>query len=85
MRPTARIAVVVVSVSLCVAANTLIDYSDGHEVNGAKVPFTETQTRPDASVSERFTNVQFNVPVDEKVFANPATQPTASGGSGSTR
>jgi hypothetical protein len=37
-------------------------------------------------ITERFTNLQFNVPVDEKVFAKPASQATATGtGSGSTR
>jgi hypothetical protein len=66
--------------------NTQIDYSDWREVNGVKVPFTETQTRPNAIITERFTNLQFNVPVDEKVFAKPASQATATGtGSGSTR
>jgi len=52
--------------------NTQMDYSDWREVNGVKVPYVVVQTRPGGIVTQKVTKVEFNVPVDEKVFAKPA-------------
>jgi hypothetical protein len=61
--------------------NTQSDYSDWREVSGVKVPFVVTQTRPNAILTQHYTTVEFNVPVDEKAFAKPAAEaaPTATG------
>jgi hypothetical protein len=60
--------------------NTQLDYADWHEVNGVKIAFTITQTRPGGITTQKLTKVELNVPVDEKMFAKPASDGAAAPG-----
>jgi photosynthetic reaction center cytochrome c subunit len=55
---------------------TQIDYSDFREVNGVKIPFRWTLSRPGNQFTIQVQQVQQNVPVDDAKFAPPA-QPAA--------
>lgn len=50
---------------------TQIDYADYRETNGVKIPYRWTLTRPNGSFTIRVTQVQQNLPVDEKLFVPP--------------
>ena len=50
-----------------------IDYSDYRDVNGLKVPFTVRHATWNAVTTEKFADVKINAPVDDAVFAKPAT------------
>lgn len=46
-----------------------IDYADYKDFDGIKVPFTVRRTEPTARWTERYTEIQHNVPVDDEKFA----------------
>lgn len=50
---------------------TQIDYAEYRENSGVKIPYQWTLTRPNGSFTIRITQVQQNVPVDEKLFVPP--------------
>jgi hypothetical protein len=50
---------------------TQIDYADYREVNGVKVPFRWTISRPGNSFTIQIDQAQQNVPVDDAKFAQP--------------
>src|SRR5215813_5738343 len=54
-----------------------IDFEDYREVDGVKVPFVIRSSAIDTYLSwtRTFTEIKRNVPVDEKLFAPPATSP----------
>src|SRR5438045_2002468 len=56
-----------------------VDYSDYHEVDGVKIPFTVRRSQPNAIVSRTYTDVKFNAPVDDAKFA-AQKMPAPSGG-----
>lgn len=51
---------------------TQIDYADYREINGVKIPYRWTLTRPNGSFTIRVAQVRQNVPVDEKLFVPPS-------------
>jgi hypothetical protein len=51
------------------------DYSDWHEVNGVKMPFTVKVSTPDNIQTRKVSEAKFNVPLDDKEFALPAETP----------
>jgi photosynthetic reaction center cytochrome c subunit len=55
---------------------TQIDYADYREIDGVKIPYRWTLTRPNGSFTINVQQVQQNVPIDEKLFVVPA-EPTA--------
>jgi photosynthetic reaction center cytochrome c subunit len=54
---------------------TQIDYADFRTLEGLKVPFQETISRPNSRSTVRLEDAKFNVPVDETIFAHPAVTP----------
>jgi len=53
-----------------------IDYADYRAVDGVKIPFRRTQTRPSGRSVIQIDTVQQNVPIDESKFKkSPAPQP----------
>jgi hypothetical protein len=48
-----------------------VDYEDFKDVQGVKVPFTVIRKTPDYALSYRFSEVTFNVPIDDGKFAKP--------------
>jgi len=56
---------------------TQIDYSDFRENDGVKIPYRWTLTRPNGSFTIRIDKVEQNVPIDEKLFLPPPSEPTA--------
>lgn len=53
---------------------TQIDYADYRETGGVKIPYQWTLARPNGSFVIRVTEVQQNVPLDEKLFVPPAAE-----------
>lgn len=51
---------------------TQIDYSDYRPTDGVKIPYQWTLARPNGSFVIRVSEVQQNVPVDEKLFVPPS-------------
>jgi hypothetical protein len=49
-----------------------VDYSDYRDVSGVKVPFQVRYATPSDVVTEKFTDVKLNAPVDDSQFAKPA-------------
>ncbi|HMD31948.1 MAG TPA: c-type cytochrome [Candidatus Acidoferrales bacterium] len=47
------------------------DYSDYREVDGAKVPFTIERLELNSRFTIKFTEIKFNVPVNDQAFAVP--------------
>ncbi|MGH9703557.1 MAG: c-type cytochrome [Candidatus Acidiferrales bacterium] len=62
------------------ALPTQTDYSDYREVNGVKVPFVVRISRPGNAATERFSEIKFNVDVDDSKFAKPAPKTAAAQG-----
>lgn len=58
------------------------EYSDYRPVNGVKVPFVIRAVMPTDSYTDTYSEVKFNVPVDDAVFAAPPPQPQRPGGQG---
>ena len=56
---------------------TQIDYGDYRENDGVKVPYRWTLTRPNGSFTIRIDKVEQNVPIDEKLFVPPPSEPPA--------
>ncbi|MGC2765971.1 MAG: c-type cytochrome [Candidatus Acidiferrum sp.] len=54
---------------------TQIDYADYKEINGVKIPYRWTLTRPNGSFTIKVEQVQQNVPVDDKLFVPPKENP----------
>ena len=54
---------------------TQVDYSDYRDDGKVKVPFQRTISTPRSRYSIRIERVQDNVPIDEKIFLRPATDP----------
>jgi outer membrane lipoprotein-sorting protein len=54
---------------------TQVDYSDYRAQDGVKVPFQWTVARPLGRFTIQVTELQQNVPVDDKKFEKPATPP----------
>ncbi len=54
---------------------TQIDYADYREVNGLKIPFRWTLSRPGNQFTIQVEQVQQNVPVDDAKFAAPPLPP----------
>jgi photosynthetic reaction center cytochrome c subunit len=50
---------------------TQIDYADYKEIDGVKIPYRWTLTRPNGSFTIKVDQVQQNVPIDEKLFVPP--------------
>lgn len=48
-----------------------VDYEDFKDVEGVKVPFTVIRKTPDYALSYRFSEITFNVPIDDGKFAKP--------------
>jgi len=62
-----------------------IDFDDYREVAGTKVPFLSTATNPNATVRSTIKSIQYNIPLDQRVFeyqppTPPAAAPRAGGG-----
>ena len=51
---------------------TQIDYADYRTAGGVKIPYQWTLARPSGAFTIRVTQVQQNVPIDEKLFVPPA-------------
>ena len=47
------------------------DYSDYREVEGVKIPFTIRQARADSLATRTFTDVKYNLPIDDSSFTMP--------------
>jgi len=56
---------------------TQIDYGDYRENDGVKIPYRWTLTRPNGSFTIRIDKVDQNVPIDEKLFVPPKSEPAA--------
>jgi photosynthetic reaction center cytochrome c subunit len=56
---------------------TQIDYGDYRETGGVKIPYRWTLTRPNGSFTIRVDKVEQNVPIDEKLFVPPPSEPAA--------
>ena len=54
---------------------TQIDYADFRRLDGLKVPFQETISRPNSRSTVQIDDAKFNVPVDETIFVRPAATP----------
>jgi hypothetical protein len=54
---------------------TQIDYADYKEINGVKIPYRWTLTRPSGSFTIKVEQVQQNVPIDDKLFVPPKENP----------
>ncbi|HLK06284.1 MAG TPA: c-type cytochrome [Candidatus Angelobacter sp.] len=54
---------------------TQVDYADYREQDGVKVPFQWTVARPLGRFTIQITELQQNVPVDDKKFEKPAATP----------
>ena len=54
---------------------TQIDYADFRAVDGLKIPYRWTLTRPNGRFTIQIDDVKQNVPVDEKLFVMPGGQP----------
>jgi photosynthetic reaction center cytochrome c subunit len=54
---------------------TQIDYADYKEVDGVKVPYRWTLSRPNGSFTIKIDQVQQNVPIDDKLFVPPKENP----------
>jgi len=54
---------------------TQIDYEDYRGLNGVKVPFRSTISRPNSGFVVQIKEVKFNVPIDGARFAQPAAVP----------
>jgi len=48
-----------------------VDYDDYKDVEGIKTPFTITRKTPDYSLTYRFKDVKYNVPIDDVKFNKP--------------
>ena len=48
-----------------------VDYSDYRDVSGAKVPFQVRYATWNEVLTEKFTDVKFNAPIDDAQFAKP--------------
>jgi len=53
---------------------TQVDYADYRATDGVKIPYQWTLARPNGSFVIRVTDVQQNVPVDEKLFMAPSEE-----------
>jgi photosynthetic reaction center cytochrome c subunit len=53
---------------------TQIDYADYKQSDGVKIPYQWTLARPNGSFVIRISELQQNVPVDEKLFVPPAAE-----------
>jgi len=51
---------------------TQVDYADYKDAGGVKIPYQWTLSRPNGSFTIHITDVQQNVPIDEKLFVPPA-------------
>ena len=51
------------------------DYDDYREVNGVRVPFVIRRSRPEGMYTLKWSEIKYNVPVDEAAFAKPAATP----------
>jgi photosynthetic reaction center cytochrome c subunit len=60
---------------------TQIDYADYREAGGVKIPFRWTLARPSGRFTVQVSDVQENVPVDDRKFAKPAPPPQEQKGS----
>ena len=49
-----------------------VDYADYHDVSGVKVPFQVRYATWNDVVTEKFTDVKLNTPIDDAQFAKPA-------------
>jgi len=54
---------------------TQVDYSDYRDEGKVKIPLQRTISTPRSHYSIRIERVQDNVPIDEKIFTRPATEP----------
>ena len=54
---------------------TQIDYADFRTLDGLKVPFQETISRPNSRSAVQIEDAKFNVSVDETIFARPPATP----------
>lgn len=52
-----------------------VDYSDYRDVGGVKVPFTVRHATWNALTTEKFADVEVNVPVPDEVFVKPPVKP----------
>jgi photosynthetic reaction center cytochrome c subunit len=50
---------------------TQIDYADYQEIDGVKIPYRWTLSRPNGSFTIKIDQVQQNVPIDDKLFVSP--------------
>jgi hypothetical protein len=50
---------------------TQIDYADYREVQGVKIPFRWTLSRPNGRFTIQIADVKVNIPVDDARFAKP--------------
>lgn len=53
---------------------TQVDYADYRVSDGVKIPYQWTLARPNGNFVVRVTDVQQNVPVDEKLFVPPSNE-----------
>ena len=56
---------------------TQIDYADYRVTDGVKIPYRWTLARPNAIFTITVEKVQQNVPIDEKLFVPPPSEPPA--------
>ena len=61
---------------------TQVDYADYRAQDGVKVPFQWTIARPLGRFTIQVTELQQNVPVDDKKFEKPAAPPPHAGEAG---
>jgi hypothetical protein len=54
---------------------TQIEYADYKGIDGVKIPYRWTLTRPNGSFTIKIDQVQQNVPIDEKLFVPPSEPP----------
>jgi len=54
---------------------TQIDYADYRAADGVKIPYQWTLTRPNGSFTIKVDQVRQNVPIDEKLFVPPPSEP----------
>jgi hypothetical protein len=54
---------------------TQIDYADYRSQGALKIPFQLTIARPNSRLIVKIDEAKFNVPVDDKKFARPASPP----------
>jgi photosynthetic reaction center cytochrome c subunit len=55
---------------------TQIDYADYRDTNGVKIPYQWMLTRSNGSFTIKVTDVQQNVPIDQKLFEPPKEEPS---------